>query len=407
MKLAGKFACGRQGRQGRQGTVRRTGARGHRPRVRHARGVRRPAVPQRDLPGAAAGRQHHRRHGPAPQPDPASPTGRRQHDPLAGRLQPGPLRGHVLQPRWRSTTRRSRRTATPSRATSSIGSRSRSTRPATARNYCGSIVCATSMAFVRDAMTAGYNEQLRPARRTAQIADYLKKFDIGTGTTSTATATSTSPTATSTTSRSSTPAATRDRRRRPGTDAIWSHRWYAYLQGVGPDGLAGVNIGSTPACPLGDPEQPDGRLGRRLHRRAGERRRSASSPTSTATTSACPTSTTPPATPAAPRTPRASGRSCRPAATSATAAGRHRRRADRPRRLGEAPARLAELRGYGSSTRASRKSAQARPGRRRTRSRRRRLFVLLPDKEVAGGPRRALRRRSSTSPARATSSTTR
>ena len=46
----------------------------------------------------AAGRQHYGRHRAAAQPDPRAGPHRRQLDAVAGRLQPGALRGHVLQP---------------------------------------------------------------------------------------------------------------------------------------------------------------------------------------------------------------------------------------------------------------------------------------------------------------------
>ena len=103
-----------------------------------------------------------------------------------------------------------------------------------------------------------------------------------------------------------------------GSDAIWSHRSYAYVHspGVGPangpaKGGVQVGEGGTSSSTDGaghDPEQPDGHLGRRLHDPARERRPVASSRTSTATTSACRTSTTPPATPAVPPTPSSTGR---------------------------------------------------------------------------------------------------
>ena len=97
-----------------------------------------------------------------------------------------------------------------------------------------------------------------------------------------------------------------------GTDAIWSHRWYALLRTtIGPDGpgrnrFGGVRIGSSTT----------GSATTRSSRRTAA---SACSRTSSATTSACRTSTTRRATPAAPRTARASGRSCRRARTATTA----------------------------------------------------------------------------------------
>ena len=77
-----------------------------------------------------------------------------------------------------------------------------------------------------------------------------------------------------------------------GTDAIWSHRWYAYYPGARPDG-----DGPQPAR-----RRPDRRqqlLDRRLHRSSPRTAASACSRMSSATTLACPMSTTRAATPAA------------------------------------------------------------------------------------------------------------
>ena len=81
------------------------------------------------------------------------------------------------------------------------------------RNYCGSIVCSTSKALVRDALAVWVDAQLKSGKSMAEVQAYLKTFDQQDRTTSTATATSTSRTVSSTTSRSSTRAATR----RPAT----------------------------------------------------------------------------------------------------------------------------------------------------------------------------------------------
>ncbi len=85
------------------------------------------------------------------------------------------------------------------------------------------------------------------ADRRADQGRRSRRTTSTTATTSTATATSTSPTATSTTSRSSTPAATRPTAiRSRASDAIWSHRWYAF----GTDaGLTGPERRTSSAAP--------------------------------------------------------------------------------------------------------------------------------------------------------------
>lgn len=113
------------------------------------------------------------------------------------------------------------------------------------RNYCGGIVCNTTKALVRDAMAVWVQNQLNSGMTMAQIQDYLKTFDEwdrydldGDG-------------------NFDEPdgyidhfqivhAGGDEAAGDPlyGTDAIWSHRWYANLQGGGPGGLPGVNIGT-------------------------------------------------------------------------------------------------------------------------------------------------------------------
>lgn len=114
------------------------------------------------------------------------------------------------------------------------------------RNYCGGIVCATSKALVRDSMAVWVQQQLDSGRTVQQVAEYLKTFDVwdrydldldG---------------------EFNEPDGYIDHMQivhaggdeaagdpNQGTDAIWSHRWYANLQGSGPGGLAGVNIGAN------------------------------------------------------------------------------------------------------------------------------------------------------------------
>ena len=120
------------------------------------------------------------------------------------------------------------------------------------RGYCGTppgtpvTTCASTKALIRDALAVWVDNELKSGKTMAQIQDYLKTFDIedrydlnGNG-----------------------------NYREPdgfidhmqivhaggdeaasdpiyGSDAIWSHRWYSNLQGGGPGGLAGVNIGSN------------------------------------------------------------------------------------------------------------------------------------------------------------------
>jgi immune inhibitor A len=118
-------------------------------------------------------------------------------------------------------------------------------------NYCGGIVCARTWLFVRDAVNAWYNAQLAAGKTKAEIVAYLEQFDVwdrydangdgnfnqpdhyidhfqivhaGEGEETGGGA--------------------------QGTDAIWSHRWYAFYNNIGFDGppnakLGGIQIGDT------------------------------------------------------------------------------------------------------------------------------------------------------------------
>jgi immune inhibitor A len=46
------------------------------------------------------------------------------------------------------------------------------------RNYCGSIVCATSKALVRDALAVWVDGQLKSGKTMAEVTEYLKTFDV-------------------------------------------------------------------------------------------------------------------------------------------------------------------------------------------------------------------------------------
>ena len=114
------------------------------------------------------------------------------------------------------------------------------------RDYCGGIVCETTKALVRDAMAVWVQDQLDAGKSVKDIARYLKKFDVwdrydldGDGD-------------------FNEPDGYIDHMQivhaggdqaagdpYQGTDAIWSHRWYADLQTGGPGGLPGVNVGAN------------------------------------------------------------------------------------------------------------------------------------------------------------------
>jgi immune inhibitor A len=119
------------------------------------------------------------------------------------------------------------------------------------RNYCGGIVCAQTWAFVRDAANAWYDAQIAAGKSKAEINAYLAKFDVwdrydmdGDG-------------------NFNEPDGYIDHFQivhagegeetgggAQGSDAIWSHRWYAYYaangpDGPGPKGFGGIRIGKS------------------------------------------------------------------------------------------------------------------------------------------------------------------
>jgi immune inhibitor A len=113
------------------------------------------------------------------------------------------------------------------------------------RNYCGSIVCATSKALVRDALAMWVDNQLTAGMTMEEIQDYLRTFDVqdrydinGNG-------------------NFNEPDGVIDHFQivhaggdeaagdpYQGSDAIWSHRWQTNLQLGGPYGV-GVDVGSN------------------------------------------------------------------------------------------------------------------------------------------------------------------
>lgn len=113
-------------------------------------------------------------------------------------------------------------------------------------NACGSIVCSTVWRFVNDEVDAWYNGQIAAGKTSAQLDAYLAQFDVwdrydidgdgnfnepdgyidhfqavhaGTGEETGGGA--------------------------QGTDAIWSHRWYAWYSANGPDGVGPSQFGGT------------------------------------------------------------------------------------------------------------------------------------------------------------------
>ena len=119
------------------------------------------------------------------------------------------------------------------------------------RNYCGSIVCAQTWRFVDDSIDAWYNAQIAAGMSADDINAYLAQFDVwdrydidGDG-------------------NFNEPDGYIDHFQSvhagegeetgggaQGSDAIWSHRWYAYYSangpdGIGPNGYGGVRVGNS------------------------------------------------------------------------------------------------------------------------------------------------------------------
>lgn len=118
-------------------------------------------------------------------------------------------------------------------------------------NYCGGIVCARTWLFVRDSVNAWYNAQLAAGKTAADIDAYLAQFDVwdrydydGDG-------------------NFNEPDGYVDHFQSvhagegeetgggaQGTDAIWSHRWYAFYNNIGFTGpafnkLGGIQVGAS------------------------------------------------------------------------------------------------------------------------------------------------------------------
>jgi immune inhibitor A len=128
------------------------------------------------------------------------------------------------------------------------------------RNFCGGIVCSNTWFLISDALAFWVQGQKRQGKSDAQIADYLKTFDVqdrydadGDGDFAEPDGfidhfqivhaggdeAAGDPTY--------------------GTDAIWSHRWYAAVDPSGPNGFPGVNAGEGGTS--GDQTIPDNPTG--------------------------------------------------------------------------------------------------------------------------------------------------
>ena len=219
--------------------------------------------------------------------------------------EPAVLETRPARSRCATSTSSSRRTATRSMATSTDWVQVPFNEANYGSNYCGGIVCARTWLFVRDSVNAWYNAQIAAGKTPAQINAYLSQFDVwdrydydGDG-------------------NFNEPDGYIDHFQSvhagegeetgggaQGTDAIWSHRWYAFFNNIGVTGPGVQQVRRRP-------DRRHRTTGSATTRSSPRTAASASSRTSSATTSACPICTTPPATPAAPRTPPASGRSTR------------------------------------------------------------------------------------------------
>ncbi len=119
------------------------------------------------------------------------------------------------------------------------------------RDYCGGIVCQQTWQFVNDSIDAWYNAQVAAGKSDAEINDYLATFDVwdrydadGDG-------------------NFNEPDGYIDHFQSvhagegqetgggaQGSDAIWSHRWYAFFSANGPDGTGpgnngGIRVGNS------------------------------------------------------------------------------------------------------------------------------------------------------------------
>jgi immune inhibitor A len=135
------------------------------------------------------------------------------------------------------------------------------------RAYCGNppgavaTTCASTKALVRDALAVWVQNQLDAGQTMAQIKDYLETFDVQDRYDSDGDGNFAEPDG-FIDHFQIVHAGGDEAAGDPiyGTDAIWSHRWYSNLQGGGPGGLPGVNVGSNAGSLSSDkvPDNPTG-----------------------------------------------------------------------------------------------------------------------------------------------------
>jgi len=118
-------------------------------------------------------------------------------------------------------------------------------------NYCGDIVCATTWFFVRDSLNAWYNAQIAAGMTNADINAYLSQFDVwdrydydGDGNFDEADGYIDHFQSVHAGEGEETGGGAQ------GTDAIWSHRWYAFYTLIGVSGPAynlsgGLQVGGS------------------------------------------------------------------------------------------------------------------------------------------------------------------
>ncbi len=119
-------------------------------------------------------------------------------------------------------------------------------------NYCGDIVCATTWLFVRDTVNAWYNAQIAAGKTPAEVEAYLAQFDVwdrydndGDGNFNEPDGYIDHFQAVHAGEGEETGGGAQ------GTNAIWSHRWYAYYNNIGLTGpspdylLGGIKIGNS------------------------------------------------------------------------------------------------------------------------------------------------------------------
>ncbi|MGB8981794.1 MAG: immune inhibitor A domain-containing protein [Anaerolineales bacterium] len=119
------------------------------------------------------------------------------------------------------------------------------------RNYCGGIVCAQTWVFVNHSIDAWYNAQIANGATAADINAYLAPFDVWDRYDSDGDGNFNEPDGYIDHFQSVHAGEGEETGGgAQGTDAIWSHRWYAYYSANGPDGagpnhFGGVRVGGS------------------------------------------------------------------------------------------------------------------------------------------------------------------